>query len=159
MVGAEKGNLNTRLVWYSDVHCSPVSFSPVCKSSGIQMPSMARKWPFVYWTSLYSHHLNTTYMVRYSNGIWLPDKIVWFSNGQLAFPMYCGLKTSPVFEWLKTRWPILPFSIQTQIVSGKWLERKPVFIWWPYSYVHCAILNSLFAVIKCSTIQWSLYLS
>jgi hypothetical protein len=29
--------------------------------------------------------------------------------------MYCG----PVFEWLKTRWPILPFENQTQIVSGK----------------------------------------
>jgi hypothetical protein len=24
--------------------------------------------------------------------------------------MYCGLKTGTVFEWLKTRWPILPFE-------------------------------------------------
>jgi hypothetical protein len=47
------------------------------------------------------------------------DKLVWFSNGQLALPMYCCLKTSPVFEWLKTRWPILPFENRTQTVSGK----------------------------------------
>jgi hypothetical protein len=24
----------------------------------------------------------------------------------IALPMYSGLKTDPVFEWLKTRWPI-----------------------------------------------------
>jgi hypothetical protein len=46
--------------------------------------------------------------------------MIWYSNGQLALPMYCGLKTGPVFEWLKTRWPILPFENQTQIVSRKW---------------------------------------
>jgi hypothetical protein len=42
--------------------------------------------------------------------------MVWYSNGQLALPMYCGLKTGSVFE---TRWLILPFENQTQIVSGK----------------------------------------
>jgi hypothetical protein len=56
----------------------------------------------------------------YSNGIWIPDKLVQFSNGQLVLPVYCGLKTSLVFEWLKTRWRILPFENWTQIVSGKW---------------------------------------
>ena len=52
--------------------------------------------------------------------IWIPDKLVRFSNGQLALPMYCGLKTGPVFKWLKTRWRILTFENRTQIVSGKW---------------------------------------
>jgi hypothetical protein len=33
--------------------------------------------------------------------------------------MSCGLKTGPVLEWLKTRWPILPFENRTKIVSGK----------------------------------------
>jgi hypothetical protein len=33
--------------------------------------------------------------------------------------MYYGLKTGPVFEWLKTRWPILPFEKRAQIVSRK----------------------------------------
>jgi hypothetical protein len=45
--------------------------------------------------------------------------LVQFSNGQLALPMYCGLKTGPVYEWLKPRWPILPFENWTHIVSGK----------------------------------------
>jgi hypothetical protein len=49
---------------------------------------------------------------------YVQDKLVRFSNGQLAWPIYCGLKTSPVFEWLTTRWPILPFENQTIIVSG-----------------------------------------
>jgi hypothetical protein len=40
-------------------------------------------------------------MVRYSNVIWIPDKLVRFSNGQLALPMYCGLKTGSVFKWFK----------------------------------------------------------
>jgi hypothetical protein len=42
-----------------------------------------------------------------------------FSNDQLALTINCGLKTGPVFEWLKTRWLILPFENRTQIVSGK----------------------------------------
>jgi hypothetical protein len=58
-------------------------------------------------------------MVWYSNGILIPDKLVRFSNGQLALPMYCGLKTGWVFEWLKTRWPILSVENRTQIVSEK----------------------------------------
>jgi hypothetical protein len=41
-----------------------------------------------------------------------------FSNGQLALPIYCGLKIGPVKNWLKTRWLILQFENQTQIVSG-----------------------------------------
>jgi hypothetical protein len=34
-------------------------------------------------------------------------------------PMYCGLKTGLVFEWLKTRWQILPSENRTHIVSRK----------------------------------------
>jgi hypothetical protein len=45
--------------------------------------------------------------------------MAWYSNGQFALHMYCGLKTGPVFEWLKTRWLILPVEKWTQIVSGK----------------------------------------
>jgi hypothetical protein len=33
--------------------------------------------------------------------------------------MCYGLKTGPVFEWLKTRWLILPFENRTKIVTGK----------------------------------------
>jgi hypothetical protein len=29
------------------------------------------------------------------------DKLVGFSNGQLALPVYCGLKTGQVFEYFK----------------------------------------------------------
>jgi hypothetical protein len=46
--------------------------------------------------------------------------MVWYPNGKLYLPVYCGLKTSPVFEWFKKRWPILPFENRTQIVSRKW---------------------------------------
>jgi hypothetical protein len=45
--------------------------------------------------------------------------MVRYSNGQLALPLYCALKTGPFFEWLKTRWLILPFENWTQIVAGK----------------------------------------
>jgi hypothetical protein len=31
----------------------------------------------------------------------MPDKLIWFANGQLALPMYCGLQTGLFFEWLK----------------------------------------------------------
>jgi hypothetical protein len=80
--------------------------------------------------------------LRYSNGIWIPDKLVWFPNGQLALSMYCGLKTGPVFVWLKTRWPILPFVNRTQTVSGKWLGMLDctVFRWWLYMW-SCPRLN------------------
>jgi hypothetical protein len=40
-------------------------------------------------------------MVPYSNNIRILDKLVRFSNSQLALPMYCSLKTGRVFEWLK----------------------------------------------------------
>jgi hypothetical protein len=33
--------------------------------------------------------------------------------------MYCGLKIGLVFEWLKTKRPILAFENQTPILSGK----------------------------------------
>jgi hypothetical protein len=50
------------------------------------------------------------------------SQMIWFSSGQFALPMYCCLKTGPVFEWLKTgpvlewlktRWLILPFENRT----------------------------------------------
>jgi hypothetical protein len=42
-----------------------------------------------------------------------------FQMVNLALLMYCGLKTGPVFKWLKARWPISPFKNWTQIMSGK----------------------------------------
>jgi hypothetical protein len=72
-------------------------------------------------------------MVWYSNGIWIPEKLVQFLNGQLTLPMYCGLKTGPVFEWLKTRWGILPFEIQDTNCVHKmtiWIPDCPVFRKW-----------------------------
>jgi hypothetical protein len=44
---------------------------------------------------------------------WSGIQMVWYSNGQLALSMYCGLQTNLVFKWLKTRWTILPFENRT----------------------------------------------
>jgi hypothetical protein len=54
-------------------------------------------------------------MVWYSNYIWIPDKLVRFSNSQLALRMHFGLKNGPVFKWLKRRWPILLFEIRHKL--------------------------------------------
>jgi hypothetical protein len=40
-------------------------------------------------------------------------------TGDLALPMYLGLKSSPDFQWLKQDGR--PFENWTKIVPGKWL--------------------------------------
>ncbi len=50
----------------------------------------------------FSRRLNTK-LVRYSDGGHVPYiQIVRYSDGKVALPKYCDLKTGPVFEWLKT---------------------------------------------------------
>jgi hypothetical protein len=45
--------------------------------------------------------------------------------------MYCGLKTGPVFKWLKTRWPILPFENWKKLCPENDISIPdcPVFRW------------------------------